>query len=353
MDIKVTNLSHVKLLAHEIDISNKIKLVVANVQSLKPKEEEVLDYFVSVNVDIGVLTETWLQTSDSNNAWVSCSSLNNSNFCLSVSNRVRRGGGLAIVHKINLKCRVLCAGEIHSFWYAEWSVKVPGSNLIIIGIYHPPYSAKNPFTNVMFIDDLTKWLPHQLIDAKNVVLARDFNIHVNKLDLDDDAHTFIDTLEALGFKFYQSDNTHKSGNILTQEGSTYQVLEYKCGPYLPDHKVVECVTSIVHGQVSKLEVSYGKPKTIDIDKFIQDFNLDDINATDLDKLVNHFHKILSNSLDLNAPIKTKLATIHHRVPWFTEEICEQKRVVRGHEKLRRKYSTNSLWKAFKVEKSRY
>ena len=105
---------------------------------------------------------------------------------------------------------------------------MPGSNLIIIGIYHPPYSTKNPFTNVMFIDDLTEWLPGQLIDSNNVVLAGDFNIHMNKLDLDDDVCVFIDTLEALGFTFYQSDSTHKSGNILdlilTQEESTYEVL---------------------------------------------------------------------------------------------------------------------------------
>ena len=137
----------------------------------------------------------------------------------------------------------------------------------------------------MFLVNLTEWLPDQLIDSNNVVLAGDFNIHVNKLDLGDDAGTFIDTLEALGFKFYQSDSTYKSGNILdlilTQEGSTYQVLEYKCGPYLSDHKVVECVTSIVHDQVSKQAVSYRKLKTIGIDKFIQDCNLDDINATDL------------------------------------------------------------------------
>ena len=118
MGINITNLSHVKLLTDKTDISNKIKFVVANVQSCKPKEEEVLDYLVSANVDISVLTETWLQTSDSNNAWVSCSSLNNSNFCLSASNRVRREG-LAIVHKKNLQCRELCAGETHSFQYAK------------------------------------------------------------------------------------------------------------------------------------------------------------------------------------------------------------------------------------------
>ena len=65
----------------------------------------MLDYLVSANVDISVPTETWLQTSDSNNAWVSCSSLNNSYFHLSVSNRVRRGGGLTIVYRKNLQCK--------------------------------------------------------------------------------------------------------------------------------------------------------------------------------------------------------------------------------------------------------
>ena len=92
---------------------------MANVQPLKLKEEEVLDYLVSANEDISVLTETWLQTSDSDNAWVSCSSLNNNNFCLSVSNRARREGGLAIVHKRSLQCKELCAGETHSFQYAK------------------------------------------------------------------------------------------------------------------------------------------------------------------------------------------------------------------------------------------
>ena len=75
MCINITNLSHVKLPTDKTNISNKIKFVVGNVQSLKPKEEEVLDYLVSAHVDISVLTETLLQTTNSNNAWVSCSSL--------------------------------------------------------------------------------------------------------------------------------------------------------------------------------------------------------------------------------------------------------------------------------------
>ena len=117
--------------------------------------------------------------------------------------------------------------------------------------------------------------------------------------------------------------------------------------------MVECATSIVHDQVSKQEVSYRKLKTIDIDNFVQDYILDDIKDTDLNELVNYFHKNVSNSLDRNAHIKTKLVTIYYKVPWFTDEICKQKRVVRRLEKLWRKYRTNDLWKAFKVEKSRY
>ena len=44
--INITNLSYVKLLTDKTGISNTIKFVVANVQSLKPKEAEVLDYLL-------------------------------------------------------------------------------------------------------------------------------------------------------------------------------------------------------------------------------------------------------------------------------------------------------------------
>ena len=55
----------------------------------------------------------------------------------------------------------------------------------IIVVYHPPYSNMCPVTNSMFIDDFTEWLPSQLVRYDNILLVGDFNIHMNKVAIDD------------------------------------------------------------------------------------------------------------------------------------------------------------------------
>ena len=69
-----------------------------------------------------------------------------------------RGGGLALIHKALLLSNLLEEGSTRSFQFAIWSIKVPGSNVTLVALYHPPYSPKAPFTNNMFIDDITNWL---------------------------------------------------------------------------------------------------------------------------------------------------------------------------------------------------
>ena len=66
----------------------------------------------------------------------------------------------------------------------------------------------------MFTDDITGWLPEQLVQSNNVVMAGDFNIHINKQVENDEAGIFMSTLELMGLVIYQSEETHKSGNIL-------------------------------------------------------------------------------------------------------------------------------------------
>ena len=53
-------------------------------------------------------------------------------------------------------------------------------------------------TNAMFIDDITEWLPDQLVQSYNVVVAGDFKIHINKQDKNGEAGIFPSTLELMG-----------------------------------------------------------------------------------------------------------------------------------------------------------
>ena len=143
-------------------IYNRIKVALVNIQSLKSKDNDLITYLSDTKLDLCILAETWLTQED--DSWVSCSDLNITNFRISTSNQInRRGGGLALVHKTALPPKKLLEGQLRSFQFAVWSTKIPGSNMTIIAIYHPPYSTKCPVTNSMFLDDFTEWLPSQLV----------------------------------------------------------------------------------------------------------------------------------------------------------------------------------------------
>ena len=251
---------------------------------------------------------------------------------------------------------ILVSLTFHSF-PAIWSIKVPGSNVTLVAQYHPPYSSKAPFTNSMFIDDITNWLPDRLIKYNNVVLIGDVNIHLNDHTSDEDAGIFSDTLEAMGFMIHMAGPAHCSGNtidlIANQSGSTLGVASCNCGPYLSDHCVLNCTTSVVHEEAIRKSITYRKMGSINIDKFITDCDLSNITLSEVKDMVNAFNNQLRKALNDNAPKITKQVTLRKKVPWFTQEIREKKRVVCRRETIWKKYRRDDLWQALKIERSSY
>ena len=148
----------------------------------------------------------------------------------------------------------------------------------------------------MFIDDITNWLPDRLIKYNNVVLIGDVNIHLNDCTSDDDAGIFSETLEAMGFIIHMDGPTHHSGNtidlIANQSGSTLDVISCKCGPYLSDHCVVNCTTSVVHEEAVRKSITYRKMGSININKFITDCDLSNITQSEVEDMVNAFNNHL-------------------------------------------------------------
>ena len=70
-------------------------------------------------------------------------------------------------------------------------------------------------------------------------------------------------------------------------------------------------------------------------------------------MVNAFNSQLKNALDSNAPEITKQVTVRKKVPWFTQEIREKKRVVCRRETIWKKYRRDDQWQALKIERSSY
>ena len=140
-------------------------------------------------------------------------SINRGNLKTQVSNRkLRRGGGLAIVHKSNIEVKCTKEGQLNTFQFAIWKVRFNNDNITLIAIYHPPYSISNPFTNTTFIDEYTEWLTDQIESYDNLYITGDFNIHVNNTIMDDEASAFVDSMKALGLEQHCYFITHKACN---------------------------------------------------------------------------------------------------------------------------------------------
>ena len=121
---------HIKPIVDHNQEDNRTKqlhLLLSNIQSMKNKELLLLEHLNNNNIDIAVVTETWLNE-DIDKAWVQTSELNRNGFNLDISNQIgRRGGGLAIITRSYLKTRKIMEGNQKSFQYAVWKVETTSS----------------------------------------------------------------------------------------------------------------------------------------------------------------------------------------------------------------------------------
>ena len=69
-----------------------------------------------------------------------------------------------------------------SFEYAIWKLNTQSTSITIIAVNHPPFSEKTLITNAMFIDDITEFLAEALCQHQSIIVASDFNIHINDQD---------------------------------------------------------------------------------------------------------------------------------------------------------------------------
>ena len=91
----------------------------------------------------------------------------------------------------------------------------------------------------MFIDDITEFLAETLSQHQHIIVAGDFNMHINNQD-DPEANILMDTMTALGLQQHTTFITHCSGNrldlIFTEIIMRQRVL--KCTPVLCNVKPI-------------------------------------------------------------------------------------------------------------------
>ena len=78
-----------------------------NAQLINAKENIIHGMLVSDRIKVCLITWTWLRSYTDDNTWVWASSLNTNHFRISTVNRQQvRGGGLALIHKKEIKVKL-------------------------------------------------------------------------------------------------------------------------------------------------------------------------------------------------------------------------------------------------------
>ena len=181
--------------------------------------------------------------------------LNKNGYKLQVQNRGEgKGGGIGVVYRDNITVNKVDGGRQPSFEYAVWSVKFTAVHLTHITIHHSP-STSQKCTDNQFIDQFTEWLSENLATLPNVVITGNFNIHVNNEELDNNAHIFSDTLEAVELQIHNDFPTHRLGNtldlLITEINSQVQIDRCWAGPFISDHSTIEASLSISKSDLIK------------------------------------------------------------------------------------------------------
>ena len=315
-------------------VSVNFTFELINARSLRNKCEQIVYYLKEQRSDFAVITETWLDDSSLSMEWVKTFDLNMDPYRIKVQNQSgRKGGGIALVHKLHLNIKENIRGTKNTFEFASWKISGQKKVFNVLAIYHPPDSNGNSVN--AFIDEITIFLTDFWVKYTDTIIMGDFNMHINN-PTDGDATVFMDTLEAMGLDQNVTFDTHQKGNTLDlvfmEVKSSLQVNRCHPGPFISDHRAVLLELSIQKVIPPKVKKLIRDLHEVTDNDLITNFCDEKVSITDdLDLAVSSFNDELKWVLDIVTPEKEKVISMRKLPIWYDEAVREQHCIMRKHE----------------------
>ena len=103
-----------------------LKIATLNARSVKNKDQFLFQELTDNNIDIGLITETWLKDTQEDEAWINQSALQQNSYNTWLHNRPKdqHGGGLALIHKKHMPIKELRKGNTSMIEYGIWKATV-------------------------------------------------------------------------------------------------------------------------------------------------------------------------------------------------------------------------------------
>lgn len=183
--------------------STSLRSSLANVRSLANKTFILKDFFTHRDLDLMLLTETWLRPGELN-----CFTELLPSDCdyLNLPRMGKRGGGVAAVLRKRLTYKQLSTDFYSSFEILLFELGNPRPTLVGV-IYRPPKYNKD------FIQDFSTFLARIIPSYDQILIVGDFNIHVccphNQL-----AKDFLNLIDSFSLIQHVLDPTRVQGHTL-------------------------------------------------------------------------------------------------------------------------------------------
>ena len=156
----------------------QISCCLINARSVCNKNDIILDYIISNDIDLAVITETWLgEGANFDNV---IGSLSPPGYILVHSPRHgKRGGGIAFLHKIGLALTTRKCTKYATFECFEAVITNKTSSICLVAVYCP---GKHTCSVKNYMADFSTLLEHHSTSSAKTVMLGDFNIHVDCLE---------------------------------------------------------------------------------------------------------------------------------------------------------------------------
>lgn len=204
-----------------------LKCCLMNARSVVNKTMLIRDFVKEKNIDVAVITETWLNVKDGQYQMVLNEICPEGHRILSKP-RDKRGGGLAIIYRSNLNPKVLDIGQsVNAQSYEHLTISLTNSandklQHTLVAVYRPP-SKSVP----KFMEELLTHLSEARLCLGTLTLCGDFNIHLEKTTLT--TSNLRKILDSHGLHLNITQATHTKGHtldaIITEHRMKVKVLD--------------------------------------------------------------------------------------------------------------------------------
>ena len=303
---------------------NNLSVLSFNIRSFFKNSEEFLATIDNVNIDVIVLTETWLNSG--------LEALCNIPGYTGFHNyrKSKKCGGVSIFVKNNLKCDKVNI-DVNNDIIECLGVKVYCKESLkwvnVIGIYRPPSGPINNF-NI----HLNEIFDRFKVNNTNTIITGDFNICLMKQDQHRDTSEFVDIMHS--FHFYplitRPTRVNNQNNSLIDYIWTNILSDYLSGVIdidITDHFPIFAVFKSFKSKANeKMTIKFRDLSSINIESFkniINNTNWNNVLGDNFNPniLVDNFMKYLKKVYHNCFPLKTKVIGYKRLMnPWLSKSL---------------------------------